>query len=99
MYELYSPVVQKIEVIRLRKHSDPELYYLRDAVHEGQTYPQDMEVEILPEGMPVPLDESVIRLKPKPWTRNWELLQVRIEQLISNSECSSSAMRLSARTS
>lgn len=65
MYELYSPVVQKVEVIRLRKHVDEDMYYLRDAVYEYQTYPQDMEPEILPEGVPVPIEETVVPLKPR----------------------------------
>ncbi|QQP38509.1 39S ribosomal protein L19_ mitochondriallike [Caligus rogercresseyi] len=32
-----------------------------------------MEPTILPEGSPVPLNEEVIALKPRPWTHRWEL--------------------------
>ncbi len=77
MYELYSPVMRKIEVVRLRKHVDDDMLYLRDAHYEQQTWPQDMEPEILPEGTPVPIDDSVVELKPRPWTRNWEIWTVR----------------------
>jgi hypothetical protein len=40
MYDLYSPVIQKVETIRLERRLDEELYYLRDVPYEYQTYPQ-----------------------------------------------------------
>jgi len=49
MYDLYSPVVQKVETIKLETRLDEEMYYLRDVPYQYQTYPQDMEPEILPE--------------------------------------------------
>lgn len=55
-YEMYSPVIQKIEVLRLEKRLDGELLYLRDALPEYSTFPLDMEPEILPEGAPVPVN-------------------------------------------
>ncbi len=64
--------VVQVEIIRLEKRLDDELYYLRDAPHDIQTFPFDMEPEILPEGVPVPLNKTVIKLNPKPWTRYWE---------------------------
>lgn len=55
-YEMYSPVIQKIEVLRLEKRLDGELLYLRDALPEYSTFPLDMEPEILPDGAPVPVN-------------------------------------------
>jgi large subunit ribosomal protein L19 len=55
-YEMYSPVIQKIEVLRLEKRLDNELLYLRDALPEYSTFPLDMEPEYLPEGTPVPVN-------------------------------------------
>lgn len=55
-YEMYSPVIQKIEVLRLEKRLDEELLYLRDALPEYSTFPLDMEPEYLPEGAPVPVN-------------------------------------------
>jgi len=52
-YEMYSPFIQKIEVLRLEKRLDDELLYLRDALPEYSTFPLDMEPEFLPEGAPV----------------------------------------------
>jgi large subunit ribosomal protein L19 len=72
MYYLYSPAVQKVETLRLEKRLDDELYYLRDAPLEYSTFPSDMDMEILPEGVPVPVNEIVVPLKPKPWARKWD---------------------------
>jgi len=72
MYQMYSPTVAKIEVLRLEKRMDDELYYLRDAPQEYSTIPFDMEPEILPEGSPVPINKTIVKLNPRPWLRNWE---------------------------
>lgn len=50
MYEMYDPTIQKVEVLRLEKRLDNELFYLRDALPEYSTFDVDMETEILPEG-------------------------------------------------
>jgi large subunit ribosomal protein L19 len=55
-YEMYSPIIQKIEVLRLEKRLDNELLYLRDALPEYSTFPLDMEPEYLPEGAPIPVN-------------------------------------------
>lgn len=55
-YEMYGPVIQKIEVLRLEKRLDDELLYLRDALPVYSTFPLDMEPEYLPEGAPVPVN-------------------------------------------
>jgi len=74
MYQMYSPTVAKIEVLRLEKRLDDELYYLRDAPHEYSTVPFEMEPEILPEGAPVPVNTTIVKLHPRPWLRKWETL-------------------------
>jgi len=72
MYNIYSPNVLKIEVLRLEKRLDEELYYLRDAPLEYSTFPFDMEAEILPEGVSVPVNTTVVKLNPRPWLKKWE---------------------------
>ncbi|CAH2210999.1 39S ribosomal protein L19, mitochondrial [Pararge aegeria] len=71
-YELYDPTIQSIQVLRLEKRLDDKLYYLRDALPEYCTFPQDMDPEMLPEGTPVPLNPVQVKLKPKPWLERWE---------------------------
>ncbi|XP_069696006.1 large ribosomal subunit protein bL19m [Periplaneta americana] len=71
-YEMYSPVIQKIEVLRLEKRLDNELMYLRDALPEYSTFPLDMEPEFLPEGAPVPVNPIKVKMKPRPWLERWE---------------------------
>merc|ERR1719318_2188550 len=75
MYNMYSPTINRIEVLRLERRLDDELYYLRDAPLQYSTVPFDMEPEILPEGAPVPLNDLIVPLNPKPWLRKWENLQ------------------------
>ncbi len=70
IYNLYAPTVLKIETLRLEKRLDDELYYLRDAPQQYSAFPQDMEMEILPEGVPVPVNDIVVPLNPQPWGRN-----------------------------
>ncbi len=72
MYDLYSPTVKEVEVLRLEKRLDDELYYLRDADLKHSTVPIDMMAEILPPGQPVPVNDLVVPLKPWPWTKRWE---------------------------
>lgn len=55
-YEMYSPLIQKIEVLRLEKRLDSELLYLRDALPEYCTFPLDMEPEHLSQGSTVPVN-------------------------------------------
>eukprot|EP00090_Calanus_glacialis_P039169 TRINITY_DN6819_c0_g1_i1.p1 TRINITY_DN6819_c0_g1~~TRINITY_DN6819_c0_g1_i1.p1 ORF type:complete len:318 (-),score=112.47 TRINITY_DN6819_c0_g1_i1:89-1042(-) len=72
MYQMYSPTLVKIEVLRLEKRLDDELYYLRDAPQEYSTVPFDMEPEILPEEASVPVNKTIVCLNPRPWLRSWE---------------------------
>lgn len=78
MYELYSPTVKDIEVLRLEKRLDDELYYLRDADHKYSTFPANISSEILPDGQPVPLNDIVVKLGPKPWFKRWERFTERL---------------------
>ncbi|XP_053615782.1 large ribosomal subunit protein bL19m-like [Plodia interpunctella] len=71
-YDLYDPTIQQIQVLRLEKRLDDKLYYLRDALPEYSTFPFDMDMEILPEGTPVPVNPVQVKLKPRPWLERWE---------------------------
>ena len=79
MYNMYSPTINRIEVLRLERRLDDELYYLRDAPLQYSTVPFEMEPEILPEGSPVPLNDIIVPLNPKPWLRKWENLQTHLD--------------------
>ncbi|XP_077301211.1 mitochondrial ribosomal protein L19 isoform X2 [Arctopsyche grandis] len=68
---LYDPVVQNIQVVRLEKRLDEDLRYLRDALPKYSTFDPDMEVEILPEGSEVPVNPLQVVMKPKPWDFRW----------------------------
>ncbi|XP_045779119.1 39S ribosomal protein L19, mitochondrial [Maniola jurtina] len=76
-YELYDPTIQSIQVLRLEKRLDDKLYYLRDALPEYCTFPQDMDPEILPEGTPVPINPVQVKLKPRPWLERWERQELK----------------------
>lgn len=71
-YNLYDPTIQKIDLIRLEKRLDSELLYLRDSYPEYSTFDLNMEPEILPEGTPVPVNKTLVKLKPRPWEQRWE---------------------------
>ncbi|GLG96212.1 39S ribosomal protein L19, mitochondrial [Gryllus bimaculatus] len=71
-YEMYNPTIQKIEVLRLEKRLDDELFYLRDALPEYSTFPQDMDPEIKIDGAAVPVNDIKVKLKPRPWLERWE---------------------------
>ena len=60
-YELYSPTVQKIEVLKLEKRLDEHLRYLRDAPLEYSTVPFDMDATVLPPGVDVPVNDIKVR--------------------------------------
>lgn len=71
-YHLYDPTIEKIEVIKLEKRMDDELFYLRDALPEYSTFPLDMEPVIHPENTPIPINTTQVILKPRPWVGRWE---------------------------
>lgn len=71
-YNLYDPALQKIEVLRLEKRLDNKLIYLKDAHPEYSTIDLNMEPEIHAEGAPVPVNETIVKMKPFPWFQKWE---------------------------
>lgn len=71
-FELYDPKLQKIEVLKLEKRLDEKLFYLRDALPEYSTIDLNMEPEVLVEGTPVPINDTKVKLKPRPWLERWE---------------------------
>ena len=72
LYEMYDPALLKVEILRLEKRLDDELLYLRDAFPEYSTFDPNMEVELLPDGAPIPVNMIKVKLKPKPWLERWE---------------------------
>lgn len=77
MYDLYNPTIQKLEVIRLEKRLDSELFYLRDALPEYSTFPFDMTPTIHSDGALVPVNPIKVKLKPRPWHDRWERKNLR----------------------
>lgn len=71
-YEMYDPTIQKVEVLRLEKRLDENLYYLRDALPEYSTFDLNMDAEEHPEGQPIPVNPLQVQLKPRPWLERWE---------------------------
>ena len=60
LYEMYCPLVQKIEVLRLEKRLDESLLYLRDALPEYSTFPFDMEQERRLDNSVVPINQTKV---------------------------------------
>ncbi|KAM9338905.1 large ribosomal subunit protein bL19m [Symphorus nematophorus] len=78
-YELYSPRIQKIEVLKLEKRLDDNLMYLRDALPDYSTVDLDMKpVPFSPTGE-VPVNTLKVRMRPKPWSKRWERPKYNIQ--------------------
>uniref|UniRef100_A0A914C5E2 Large ribosomal subunit protein bL19m n=1 Tax=Acrobeloides nanus TaxID=290746 RepID=A0A914C5E2_9BILA len=77
MYDLYSPDIQKIEVIRLERRLDNDLSYLVDAQQQYSTFDMNMEALQSPLGKPVHINPIKVIMKPPPWTRRWELYNIK----------------------
>lgn len=56
-YELYSPRIQQIEVLKLEKRLDDNLMYLRDALPEYCTVDPDMKPEPISPTGEVPVNK------------------------------------------
>ena len=78
MFDLYSPTVKEIEVLRLEKRIDDELYYLRDCDPKYSTVPVDMVPELLPDGEPVPVNDIIVPLSKGFWRREWQRFDDRL---------------------
>ncbi|KAI0223635.1 39S ribosomal protein L19, mitochondrial [Lamellibrachia satsuma] len=76
-YDLYNPTIIKLEVLKLEKRLDDELFYLRDAPQEYSTVPFDMEPLVLPPGVSVPVNTMKVKLGPRPWHERWERQELR----------------------
>lgn len=74
---MYSPLIQKVEVLRLEKRLDDELFYLRDAPAEFSTVPFNLEAVSHPPGAPVPVNTTKVKLGPRPWHERWERRNLR----------------------
>jgi large subunit ribosomal protein L19 len=77
MYQMYNPTVQSIEVLKLEKRLDEELYYLRNCPLEYSTFDFNMEPVSLPRGSQVPVNPIKVKLNPKPWEHRWERLNLQ----------------------
>lgn len=66
MYQLFSPIIQKYEVLRLEKWIDTDLRYLRDADPLVCTINPDMAPEApLPPNQPLPVFKGKVNMKDK----------------------------------
>jgi len=82
LYQLYCPLILKVEVMKLEKRLDDELLYLRDALPEYSTFDLNMEPEIPAENSLVPINPLKVVLKPRPWLERWERKELKgIEDL------------------
>ncbi|EFO28397.1 ribosomal protein L19 [Loa loa] len=77
MYEMYTPTITKIEVIKLEKRLDDDLSYLVDAYPEYSTFNIHMEPTSHIVGKPIPINPLKVKLRPPPWTRRWELFDYK----------------------
>ncbi|CAD5111133.1 DgyrCDS471 [Dimorphilus gyrociliatus] len=71
LYELYNPTIQKVEVLKLEKRLDEELYYLRDCDPKYSTFNFNMEPVQHPPGAPIPVNDIVLKIGPRPWNQKW----------------------------
>jgi large subunit ribosomal protein L19 len=82
-YDLYSPLLLKIDILKLEKRLDEELFYLRDAPPEHSTFPFDMEPILLPPGSTVPVNTIKVKLNPLPWDQRWEIRRLKgVEEIV-----------------
>lgn len=78
-YELYSPRIRQIEVLKLEKRLDDNLMYLRDALPEYSTVDPEMKpVSFSPTGE-VPVNKVKVKMRPKPWSKRWERPKFNIQ--------------------
>ncbi|XP_052549414.1 39S ribosomal protein L19, mitochondrial [Tympanuchus pallidicinctus] len=71
-YELYSPRIQEITVLKLEKRLDDNLMYLRDALPEYSTFDMNMKPVSHLDHEEIPVNKLQVRMKPKPWSKRWE---------------------------
>nr|XP_055042380.1 39S ribosomal protein L19, mitochondrial [Misgurnus anguillicaudatus] len=78
-YELYSPRLRKIEVLKLEKRLDDNLMYLRDALPEYSTFDFDMKPVPYELSGDVPVNPLKVKMRPKPWSKRWERPKFNIQ--------------------
>lgn len=71
-FDLYSPRIQEIQVVKLEKRLDDSLLYLRDALPEYSTFDMDMKPVVEEATQEVPVNQLKVKMKPKPWSKRWE---------------------------
>ncbi|XP_061602605.1 39S ribosomal protein L19, mitochondrial [Cololabis saira] len=78
-YELYSPRIVTMEVLKLEKRLDDNLMYLRDALPEYSTVDPEMKPILVDPTGDVPLNELKVKMRPKPWSKRWERPKFNIQ--------------------
>lgn len=78
-YELYSPRIQHIQVLKLEKRLDDNLMYLRDALPEYSTVDPDMRPVPTPTTGEVPVNKLKVKMRPKPWSKRWERPKYQVQ--------------------
>jgi len=78
-YDMYNPLLQQIEVLKLEKRLDDNLTYLRDAPQEYSFFPQDMKKDLITqkEGREVPVNTLKVKLNSHPWSQRYERMYLR----------------------
>ncbi|XP_071801258.1 large ribosomal subunit protein bL19m-like [Asterias amurensis] len=76
-FELYNPLIQKVEMLKLEKRLDSDLKYLQDALPEYSTIDPNMVPIKHPPGKPVPINDIKVKLKPRPWYKRWERAELQ----------------------
>lgn len=71
-YELYSPRLRSIEVLKLEKRLDDNLMYLRDALPDYSTFDFDMKPVHISPTQDVHVNQTKVRMKPRPWSKRWD---------------------------
>ncbi|KAM5164301.1 large ribosomal subunit protein bL19m [Mantella aurantiaca] len=77
-YDLYSPRMQEIQVLKLEKRLDSNLMYLRDALPEYSTVDVNMKPMLFLDSE-VPVNKIQVHMKPRPWSKRWEQHKFKIK--------------------
>ncbi|XP_014664101.1 PREDICTED: 39S ribosomal protein L19, mitochondrial-like [Priapulus caudatus] len=72
MYEMYSPMIREIQMLKLEKRLDESLLYLRDAPNEYSTFDFDMAEVPHVAGDHVPINPLKVKLRSRPWLERYE---------------------------
>ncbi|XP_013865441.1 large ribosomal subunit protein bL19m isoform X2 [Austrofundulus limnaeus] len=78
-YDLYSPRIQSIEVLKLEKRLDDDLMYLRDALSEYSMVDPEMKPVPIPTTGDVPVNKLKVVMRPRPWSKHWDWSKFNIQ--------------------